>query len=69
MFLPLYLERYGAWRKESFDVLYRDGQYNSRVLVLHLHPWVIGQPFRIGVLDQAPGYRWRHQGVRVASGA
>ena len=31
------------------------GATSGRLLVLHLHPWLIGQPFRIGSLDAAPG--------------
>ena len=39
--------------KEAFNGLYRDGAGSGRVLVLSLHPWFIGQPFRIKYLDQA----------------
>ena len=54
--------------KESFDILYRDSKQNGRLLVLHLYPWVIGQPFRIGFLDDALGHMMRHQGVWAACG-
>jgi peptidoglycan/xylan/chitin deacetylase (PgdA/CDA1 family) len=63
------IDRYGELLKESFDILYRDGARNGRLLVLHLHPWLIGQPFRIGYLDQALGAMVRRQGVWAASGA
>jgi len=63
------IDRYGALLKESFDVLYRDGKQNGRLLVLHLHPWNIGQPFRIGFLDEALGHMMRHQGVWATNGA
>jgi peptidoglycan/xylan/chitin deacetylase (PgdA/CDA1 family) len=63
------IDRYGEMLKESFAVLYRDGAANGRVLVLHLHPWLIGQPFRIGFLDEALGTMVRRQGVWAASGA
>src|SRR5438105_14775056 len=33
------------WR-EWFDGLYADGATTGRVLVLHLHPWIMGQPCR-----------------------
>src|SRR5215471_6993412 len=36
---------------------------------LHLHPWVIGQPFRVGFLDDALGHMMRHQGVWATNGA
>jgi putative PIG3 family NAD(P)H quinone oxidoreductase len=39
------VDRYSTLLTESFDVLYRDGAQNGRLLVLHLHPWYIGQPF------------------------
>lgn len=63
------IDRYSAMLKESFDILYRDGKQNGRLLVLHLHPWLIGQPFRIGFLDAALGHMMRNQGVWAASGA
>jgi hypothetical protein len=63
------VDRYATLLTDSFDILYRDGAKNGRVLVLHLHPWLIGQPFRIGFLDQALGAIMRHQGVWAASGA
>ena len=34
------------WR-EWFDGLYTDGATTGRVMVLHLHPWIMGQPWRI----------------------
>jgi allantoinase len=63
------IDRYATLLTESFDTLYRDGAHNGRVLVLHLHPWLIGQPFRIGFLDQALGAMVRRQAVWAASGA
>ena len=49
------VDRYERLLVESFDVLHRDGARNGRLLVLHLHPWLIGQPFRIRFLDAALG--------------
>ena len=63
------MDRYGQLLKESFDTLYRDGAQNGRLLVLNLHPWLIGQPFRIGSLDDALGYIMRRQGVWAATGS
>ena len=34
-----------------------------------MHPWLIGQPFRIGCLDAALGHILRHPGVWCAGGA
>lgn len=33
----------------------RDGGASGRLMLLNLHPWLIGQPFRIGLLDRALG--------------
>lgn len=65
----LAIDRYAELLKESFDRLYRDGAHNGRVLVLNLHPWLIGQPFRIGYLDEALGAMMRRHGVWAATGA
>ena len=50
------IDRYGDMIKETFETLYDEGATNGRLLVLHLHPWLIGQPFRIGCLDAALGH-------------
>ena len=63
------IDRYSAMLREGFDGLYADGADNGRALVLSLHPWLIGQPFRIGILDEALGHMTRRQGVWAASGA
>jgi peptidoglycan/xylan/chitin deacetylase (PgdA/CDA1 family) len=63
------IDRYARLLKESFATLYRDGARNGRVLVLNLHPWLIGQPFRIGYLDDALGDMMRRQRVWAATGA
>ena len=63
------IQRYGQLLKESFDNVYLDGARNGRSLVLNLHPWLIGQPFRIGYLDDALGHMMAHQGVWAASGS
>ena len=34
------------WR-EWFDGSYADGATTGRLMVLHLHPWIMGQPWRI----------------------
>jgi peptidoglycan/xylan/chitin deacetylase (PgdA/CDA1 family) len=63
------VDRYGTLLTESFATLYRDGAQNGRLLVLSLHPWYIGQPFRIGFLDAALETMRRRQGVWAANGA
>lgn len=63
------IDRYGALLVESFETLYQDGVHNGRVLVLHLHPWLIGQPFRIGFLSTALATIMQRQGVWAAPGS
>ena len=63
------VDRYAELVKESFNALYRDGADSGRLLVLNLHPWLIGQPFRIGFLDDALGTIMRRQGVWASTGS
>ena len=63
------IDRYGELLKESFDVVYRDGAQSGLLLTLNLHPWLIGQPFRIGYLDDALGHMMGRQGVWAATGS
>ncbi len=63
------IDRYGELLMESFDTLHRDGAQNGRLLVLNLHPWIIGQPFRIRYLDRALAHMTRRQGVWAATGS
>jgi hypothetical protein len=55
------------WR-EWFDGLYADGAATGRMMVLHLHPWIIGQPWRIRHLDEVLGHICARQGVWKATG-
>lgn len=54
--------------KEQFDVLYREGEGSGRVMAIAVHPFVTGQPHRIGALDRALEYICGHQGVWRATG-
>ncbi|WP_179137444.1 polysaccharide deacetylase family protein [Candidatus Entotheonella palauensis] len=63
------VDRYGTMLSECFEGLYQDGAKTGRLLVLNLHPWLIGQPFRIGFLDAALGGMMRRQGVWTAHGS
>jgi hypothetical protein len=51
---------------DHFDVLHEEG---GRIMSLSLHPWAIGQPYRIGALESALAHMMRHPGVWPASGA
>jgi peptidoglycan/xylan/chitin deacetylase (PgdA/CDA1 family) len=55
------------WR-DWFDGLYADGATTGRVMVLHLHPWIMGQPWRIRYLDEVLGHICARQGVWKATG-
>src|SRR6266853_1886120 len=55
------------WR-EWFDGLYSDGATTGRLMVLHLHPWIMGQPWRIRHLDEVFGRISAHAGVWKATG-
>jgi peptidoglycan/xylan/chitin deacetylase (PgdA/CDA1 family) len=63
------IDRYGQMIRETFATLYDEGATSGRLLVLHLHPWLIGQPFRISCLDGALGHIVEHQGVWAATGS
>ncbi len=54
--------------KEQFDVLYREGAQSGRVMAIAVHPFVSGQPHRIGALDRALAYICSHPGVWLATG-
>jgi hypothetical protein len=54
---------------ESFDKLHEDGAENGRLLALNLHPWLVGQPFRIGIIDRALSYMMQQGGVWAATGS
>ena len=62
------LDRYVQMIEDTFETLYREGAGSGRLLVLRLHPWLIGQPFRIGALDAALGRIVSRQGVWAATG-
>ncbi len=55
------------WR-DWFDGLYADGETTGRLMVLHLHPWIMGQPWRIRHLDEVLGHICARQGVWKATG-
>jgi peptidoglycan/xylan/chitin deacetylase (PgdA/CDA1 family) len=52
---------------DSFDGLYTDGAQSGRLLCLNLHPYLIGQPFRIRHLEHALHHITRHPAVWTAT--
>jgi allantoinase len=59
---------YSEIARETFDELYRSGVENGRMLVLNIHPWLIGQPFRIKYLDEMLAHMTKFGGVWKATG-
>lgn len=54
---------------DQFDLLYREASPgDGRVMAISLHPWVIGQPYRIRALEEALAHIVGHQGVWSATG-
>jgi len=55
---------------DQFDLLYGESAtQGGRIMAISLHPWVIGQPYRIGALEGALAHIMRHPGVWPATGA
>ena len=55
---------------DQFDMLYRESSPESgHVMAISLHPWVIGQPYRIGALEEALDHMLQHAGVWSATGS
>lgn len=55
--------------KAQFDTLYREGERSGRVMAIAVHPFVTGQPHRIGALDAALEHICSHDGVWLATGS
>ncbi len=59
---------YGRMLKDAFDTLYRDGENTGRLMVMNLHPYFIGQPFRVKYLEEALEHITAHPKVWKATG-
>jgi hypothetical protein len=55
--------------RDEFDVLYAEGIEHGRVMNIAVHPFIMGQPHRIGALDEALQYIAGHDQVWFATGA
>jgi allantoinase len=72
--VPAYFEmkvsvpEFEAMLKRQFDTLYREGETVPRVMAIAVHPFVTGQPHRIGALDAALEYICSHAGVWRSTG-
>jgi peptidoglycan/xylan/chitin deacetylase (PgdA/CDA1 family) len=54
--------------KRSFDVLYAEGKRQPKVMCIALHPFIIGTPGRIGLLEEILQHIASHTGVWLATG-
>jgi peptidoglycan/xylan/chitin deacetylase (PgdA/CDA1 family) len=52
---------------DALDQLLADGRTRPRLLILNLHPWLIGQPWRISYLDAVLADLRRREGVWIAT--
>jgi peptidoglycan/xylan/chitin deacetylase (PgdA/CDA1 family) len=62
----------GRWAQlvcECFDQLYLDGQSQGRVLVLNIHPWITGQPYRIKAFTEILAHITKHKDVWITTGS
>jgi hypothetical protein len=62
------IEFFGLDLRRQFDTLYREGETIPRVMAIAVHPFVTGQPHRIGALDAGLEYICSHAGVWRATG-
>lgn len=54
--------------KAHFDRLYAEGAESGTVMCVPLHPYLIGQPHRLHILDEALKYVTSHDDVWLATG-
>ncbi|MBI4523287.1 MAG: polysaccharide deacetylase family protein [Deltaproteobacteria bacterium] len=52
--------------KDNFDYLYEEGKRYPSMMLLGLHPFLIGRPFRAQMLREFIRYAKRHEGVWFA---
>ena len=55
---------------DQFDQLYRESAHQGgRIMSISLHPWITGQPYRIGALEAALDHIMSRRGVWPATAA
>ena len=62
------VDEYCQQLKDAFDMLYEDAAASGRLLALNLHPWSMGQAFRVEFLEEALAHMMRRGGVWPATG-
>jgi peptidoglycan/xylan/chitin deacetylase (PgdA/CDA1 family) len=68
MYLRLQLSDEEGYQQyvDTFDVLYEESATASKVMAISLHPYIIGVPHRIRVLDRVLSHIASHDGVWFA---
>jgi peptidoglycan/xylan/chitin deacetylase (PgdA/CDA1 family) len=59
----LSMARWARSVSDALDTLLADGMTQPRALVLNLHPWLIGQPWRISYLDEVLADLRKRKGI------
>jgi peptidoglycan/xylan/chitin deacetylase (PgdA/CDA1 family) len=59
---------YGEIIKRQFDRLYEEGKDSGTVMCIPLHPYLIGQPYRLKAFEDALAYVAGHDKVWLATG-
>jgi peptidoglycan/xylan/chitin deacetylase (PgdA/CDA1 family) len=59
---------YGWIIKHQFDRLYEEGRQSGTVMCIPLHPYLIGQPYRLKAFEDALAYITGHDKVWLATG-
>lgn len=60
-------DEFEAMIRRQFDTLYREGAESGRVMVIAVHPYVIGFPHRIWALESALDHIRQHDAVWFAT--
>ena len=55
--------------RDQFEVLYREGKTNGRIMATAVHPYITGVPHRIKYFDRLFNYISRFEGVLYMRGA
>jgi len=63
------LKRWVQMVKETFDVMYEDAEESGLLLAFRLHPWCVGQPYRVKYLDEIIAHMAGRPDVWIASGS
>jgi peptidoglycan/xylan/chitin deacetylase (PgdA/CDA1 family) len=59
---------YGEIIRRQFDRLYAEGAENGTVMCIPLHPYLVGQPYRMQAFEDALAYITGHDSVWLATG-